>query len=224
MRSIFLGSAALFVSAGIACAQTNMQAPAGGANSLSDMQPSMPSGSMEPHVQPKTHGHGLAMPEGAGPHEYLRMAQSGIAHHDRRLAASALSHAETRLLSRSVEAGSARPVDQSPAVLAIERARRALKSGDYATASQETDVALQAMESRQNMSAGAMDNDGDNDRDTKGLAPSVNSTSRAGDMSQNGGVSHDVGSSSPGGTYPGDGMVPSVNHTSRAGGMSPPTP
>ncbi|MBU6449235.1 MAG: hypothetical protein KGQ26_06360 [Rhodospirillales bacterium] len=196
MRHIWLASAALILSAGAACAQSAAPVGSGG------------------------------MPENAGPRAYLHMAQHAIEHQDKARADSALSHAETRLLTRSVDAGSAMSTDQSPAVKAIEDARNALSSGDYTTASQDTANALQEVEPGSSMSdesgmssgnANAMSNDGDNDTETGSMAPSVNATSRAGDMSQGGGVTHDA-------PTPSGGMqnTPGMSHDAATGMSSSP--
>ena len=233
MRHIWLASAALILSAGAACAQS--AAPAG-SDSMSATPPgAMSMGSSGTMAQPTHHwANHENMPENAGPRAYLHMAQHAIEHQDKARADSALSHAETRLLTRSVDAGSAMSSDQSPAVKAIADARNALSSGDYTTASQDTSNALQAVESHSSMSneggmsssmsneggmssgnVNAMSNDGDNDTETGSMAPSVNATSRAGDMSQGGGVTHDA--PTPSGSMQ---NTPGMSHNA-ATGMSP---
>jgi len=75
---------------------------------------------------------------------YLHLAKLAISHHDTARADDALSHAETRLLTRAIPASDASAVDQSPAITAIENARSALRSGDFAQASTYTATAMQA--------------------------------------------------------------------------------
>lgn len=285
MRSLWMASAALLMTGGVALAQTNSMssgasspAPTGAVNAPVESQPGQPPGNMAPNnmapgdqssssmsssgmantnaapgsssgMMQSTHpwAHHDEMPANAGPRAYLHMAQHAIEHHDKMRAESALGHAETRLLTRSVDAGSSMSSDQSPAVKAIEDARNALSSGDYSTAAQDTSNALQQVESHNNMpsdnsmssgngmspnngtfSDNAMSNDGDNDSETGSMAPSVNSTSRSGDMSQGGGVTHDSATPSVGaasgngmstGMVNGNGVppAPSVSSMSRSG-------
>ncbi|MDE2239357.1 MAG: hypothetical protein KGJ73_05435 [Rhodospirillales bacterium] len=186
-------------------------------------------------MNPSHHwAHHEGMPENAGPRVYLHMAEHAIAHHDKMRAESALSHAETRMLTRSVDANSASSLDQSPGVMAVQRARHAVETGDYATAAQETHMAMQNMEPGQDMSSNngmssgsgmssnnriyqgdGANQDGDNDGDVGTMAPSVNTTSRAGDMSEGGGVTHDQ--SAPTGSMQ---NTPGMSHNA-ATGMSP---
>jgi hypothetical protein len=85
-----------------------------------------------------------ALPNDASAHSYLHMAKMAIHQHDTARADEALSRAETRLLTRAVPASDGSAVDQSPAITAITNARSALRSGDFAQASTDTDTALQA--------------------------------------------------------------------------------
>jgi hypothetical protein len=85
------------------------------------------------------------LPKDAPPDVYLHIAKAALAHHNAGRADDALSHAETRLLDRTVIQSPTIPQDDSPAVAAIEQARQALRAHDFATATQQTDAALQAL-------------------------------------------------------------------------------
>ncbi len=106
MRSLWMASAAILLSAGMAWAQP---ASSSGANDAA---------------------------------QCLQTAQQAIAHHDRAKASEALSQAETRLLTRAVPQTQATMPDQSPAIAAIERARKAVEAGDYTKAAKETAMAM----------------------------------------------------------------------------------
>jgi hypothetical protein len=81
--------------------------------------------------------HSAKLPENASTETYLHIASMAIKHHNKAVADDALSHAETRLLTRSVPQGSI-AADDSPSVQSIESARKALRSGDFATAASDT--------------------------------------------------------------------------------------
>ncbi len=138
MRSIWLASAALFMTAGVACAQTTTSTPA----------PTMAPPSAAP-MQHHNHAHHWKhngeMPANAGPRVYLHIAKSALDHHDFTRADEALSHAETRLLTRSVVQSSTAPTDHSPAVTAIENARHAAQAHNQMAALSATDEAMQAV-------------------------------------------------------------------------------
>jgi hypothetical protein len=149
MRFIWMASAALLLSAGAACAQTTSPMQPPGASSTpatppSTMAPPAPS-AMAPPANIKNWLRG-PLPENEPPQVYLHIAKAALAHHDYGRANDALSHAETLLLTRSVDQGSSIPVDNSPAVSAIELARKALQSHDTVTAMQQTDAAMQAIQ------------------------------------------------------------------------------
>ncbi len=259
MRSIWMASAVLLMTGGAAFAQTNMMsspAPTGAVGTPAETQPGMSPGNTAPGDQSSNgmsnsgmsqtaESNGMShsshhwanhegMPENAGPRVYLHMAEHAIARHDKMGAQSALSHAETRMLTRSVDASSASSLDQSPGIMAVQRARHAVEASDYATAAQETRMAMQNMDSGRDMSSnnstpsdsGMSNNNGiyqgdganqggDNDGDVGTMAPSVNTMSRAGDMSQGGGVIHDQ--SAPTGSMH---NTPGMPHNA-ATGMSP---
>jgi len=103
-----------------------------------------PSASMQPKPMKAsmTYSHKTAMPQNADVRTYLQIASDAIRHHDKMTADDALSHAETRLLTRAVPASSGPTADDSPAVTAIEHARQAVSSGDYATAASDTKMAM----------------------------------------------------------------------------------
>ena len=140
MRSIWLASAALILSAGAACAQPAAPTPPTGPASM----PATPPGMMAPHANMK-HWLNGPLPEDAPPRAYLHIAKAALKHHDYARADDALGHAETRLLTRAVDQGSSIPVDDSPAVTSIEQARKATQAHDAATAMQAIDAALQAL-------------------------------------------------------------------------------
>jgi len=109
----------------------------------------------EGHMASSTAGSGMArgarayggeprLPANADASTYLGIASRAIKNHDRALAEEALSNAETVWLTRSVPASSGATVDDSPAVTAIEHARRDLAAGDYQTAASDTREALHA--------------------------------------------------------------------------------
>jgi len=93
-------------------------------------------------ASPVIHHQFMALPENGSVHMYLHLAKLAIRHHDTARADEALSRAETRLLTRAIPASDSSAVDQSPAITAIENARAALRSGDYATAASDTDMAM----------------------------------------------------------------------------------
>jgi hypothetical protein len=94
-------------------------------------------------AKPMHHSYGsMAMPENASADRYLHIASDAIKHHNKTVADDALSHAETRLLTRAVPASSNMTADDSPRISAIEGARKALTSGDYQTASDDTRQAM----------------------------------------------------------------------------------
>ena len=155
MRPIWLASAALLISTGAACAQPAAPVPPTGPASMpatppgamapgAGNAPTPPPGMMAPPPGMK-HWMNGPLPEDAPPPVYLHIAKAALRHHDYAKADDALGHAETRLLTRSVVQGPSIPVDQSPAVSAIEQARQALQAHDPATALQATDAALQAL-------------------------------------------------------------------------------
>jgi hypothetical protein len=89
--------------------------------------------------------HHMMMPADASAGIYLHIAQTAMKHHDKTTADDALSHAETRLLTRAVPQGATIPVDDSPAISAIESARKALASGNMMQASTDTSTAMSQM-------------------------------------------------------------------------------
>jgi len=91
-----------------------------------------------------SHSGSTALPEDASATTYLHIAKSAIWHHNVSLADDALSHAETRLLDRSVPQGQI-TADDSPSVQSIERARQALRAGNYSQASADTKQAASSI-------------------------------------------------------------------------------
>jgi hypothetical protein len=89
-------------------------------------------------------GAAMSVPENADAGQYLKMAAKAIKQHNKMMADDALSHAETRMLTRAVPAAAGTQPDASPAVTAIEHARQALSSGDYAAAAADTKMAMHA--------------------------------------------------------------------------------
>ncbi len=110
--------------------------------------PSGPAATAKPSISKTTYQPGPmhrmhhALPAEASAGKYLRIALKAIKHHDAATADEALSRAETRLLTRSVDAAVAAGPDTSPGVQAVSNARQALKSGDFATAAQDTQQAM----------------------------------------------------------------------------------
>jgi hypothetical protein len=84
------------------------------------------------------------MPQEASAGAYLHIAKAAIRHDDKMTADDALSRAETRLLTRVVAQG-AIPTDDSPAVMSIENARKALANGNMMEASSDTGMAISQM-------------------------------------------------------------------------------
>lgn len=149
MRSIWMASAALLMTAGIACAQTSSPtgAPTGATPGETAptpaMQPPTEAGAM---AHPTHHwAHKGSLPENARPVVYLHIAKSALKHQDYARADDALSHAETRLLTRTVVQSSNVSMDRSPAVTSIEHARHAAKAHDQMAALNATDEAIQAI-------------------------------------------------------------------------------
>lgn len=174
MRSIWLASAALFMTAGVACAQTTTSTPAptgavqaptmvppgaapgktappstGPAETMQPVSAPQPAPMASQPMQHHNHAHHWKhngeMPANAGPRVYLHIAKSALDHHDFTRADEALSHAETRLLTRSVVQSSTAPTDHSPAVTAIENARHAAQAHNQMAALNATDEAVQAV-------------------------------------------------------------------------------
>lgn len=165
MRSIWLASAAVIMSVGVACAQTSMSAPAptgapdapalspnpgaspgnmggnmGGGGAMAPMPP-------RPHPHPMMamggpQGGRMMMPPDADADRYLHIAADAIRHHDKALADDALGHAETRMLTRAVPAEGGIAADDSPRVTAVEHARQALGDGDFEQAAMQTHMAM----------------------------------------------------------------------------------
>jgi hypothetical protein len=88
--------------------------------------------------------HHLMMPQDASAGTYLHIAKVAIRHDDKMTADDALSRAETRLLTRAVVQGSD-ATDNSPAVMSIENARKALANGNMMEASSDTGMAISQM-------------------------------------------------------------------------------
>jgi hypothetical protein len=106
--------------------------------------PAAPANTMVASEATPVHHRMMGVPAEGSAHMYLHLAKVAISHHDTARADDALSHAETRLLTRAIPASDASAVDQSPAITAIENARSALRSGDFAQASTYTATAMQA--------------------------------------------------------------------------------
>jgi len=94
-------------------------------------------------AKPAHHGYGsYSVPDNASADRYLHIASDAIKHHNKSEADDALSHAETRLLTRAVPASSNMTPDDSPRIGAIENARKALSTGDFQTAADDTRQAM----------------------------------------------------------------------------------
>ncbi len=154
MRSLWLASAALVVTTGMACAQTT-PAPA---ETAPGMEPGnmAPPGAMSPGTMSGPQSSPGSGAKGMAPHHhqahtpadgstmmYLHIADQAIHHHNRAQADEALSRAETRMLTRTVLQTSGPAADTSPDVTAVENARAALRKGDWAEAAQDTKMAMQ---------------------------------------------------------------------------------
>ena len=141
MRSLWLASAAVIVTSGMAFAQTTpapgMANPGSmsrrGTMSAGHGTMSNP-GMMSPMQSPST-GQDTAA-------HYLWQARTAIQQHHRAQADSLLSHAETLLLTRAVPQSAGPTQDNSPRVTAIENARAAVKQGNWNQAAQYTDQAI----------------------------------------------------------------------------------
>jgi hypothetical protein len=133
-------------------------APTGAPDAPQVTQPGMSPGNMAPgnsgmnasngaHMKSSTSYNRSMMtglPADADAKTYLHIAAGAIRQHNKMMADDALSHAETRMLTRAVVASAGAQPDESPAVTAIEHARQALSSGDYATAAADTKTAMHA--------------------------------------------------------------------------------
>ncbi|MDE8348561.1 MAG: hypothetical protein POG74_03635 [Acidocella sp.] len=133
MRSLWLATAAIVVSAGMACAQS---APPGDQD-VASMSP--PAGAM-----PMQHSeiNNEPIPPDASVQTYLRIAEAAIRGHDKAKADDALSDAETVILTRVVPQAATIPVDNSPRVETIEHAREALGDGNFEQAARLTHQAM----------------------------------------------------------------------------------
>ncbi|OYY05451.1 MAG: hypothetical protein B7Y73_01655 [Acidocella sp. 35-58-6] len=138
MRSLWLASAAIVLSAGMACAQS---APPGDQNVASTAPPM---GAMPMQHSMISHG---PLPQDASVQTYLRIAEVAIHGRNKAKADDALSHAETLVLTRSVPQSAGIPVDHSSRVETIEQARAALASGDFGQAAHLTRQAMMPTES-----------------------------------------------------------------------------
>jgi hypothetical protein len=140
MRSLWLASAAFIVISGTAFAQTT---PAPG---MANPGSQSTQGTMS---QPGTMGNpnqGAMSEPYAGYNtaaRYLQRARIAIQQHRRFQADNLLANAETIMLTRAVPQSSASVPDSSPRIVAIDNARAALRQGNWTSATQYTDEAIQ---------------------------------------------------------------------------------
>jgi hypothetical protein len=145
MRSLWLASAALIVTSGVAFAQTTSPPP---------MSPGMSNqGTMSP-MQPSA-GHDQA-------NQYLWQARTAIQQHRGAKADTLLSHAETIILTRAVPQTTGPARDNSDRVTAIENARTAVKQRNWSAAAQYTDSAIHHHAMMNGPTPGGMNNGGMN--------------------------------------------------------------
>ena len=84
----------------------------------------------------------MGMPLEGSAASYLHVAKTAIHQRDKIRADDALSRAETRLLTRVVPASASAASDETPAISAIQNARKALAADNLAQASRDTDMAM----------------------------------------------------------------------------------
>lgn len=136
VHSLWLASAAIILSAGVACAQS---APPGDQD-VASMSPPVAAMPMQRPMMSNA-----PLPEDASGRTYLQIAGAAIHGRDKVKADDALSHAETLVLTRAVPQSAGIPVDHSSRVEIIEQARAALASGDFSQAAHLTHQAMLPM-------------------------------------------------------------------------------
>jgi hypothetical protein len=145
MRSLWLASAALVITSGMAFAQTT-PAPGMSNPGMSNQGSMSQPGTMSNQGSMSNQG-GMSQQEPTAGYDtaarYLQRARTAIQQHRGYRADTMLSNAETIMLTRAVPQSSGPVPDTSPRVTAIQNARTAVKQRNWTAAMQYTDEAIQ---------------------------------------------------------------------------------